>query len=145
MLQLPVPLLLTHALYGYFAAQNNSALNLTSSLYLLAEHESFTLNDSPHQLLHQSEVSQICLLANVLTLAPVCGEVTRSVVEIGRTGHLQFVDNSSLPWVNCSVMDNALPNAIFLGLGGSYVFTVQLVMNPVIAGVVVAILVFKCA
>lgn len=133
MLQLPVPILLSHALYNYFA-RNNSTLNLTPSLYLLAEQESFTLNDNPHQLLHQAEVSQICLLANVLTAAPVCGEVTRSVVEIGRTGHLPFVDNGSLPWVNCSVMDNALPTAIFLGLGETYVFTVQLVINPVIAG-----------
>ena len=132
-LQLPVPILLSHALYNYFAAQNNSPL-MSPSLYLLAEQESFTLNDNPHQLLHQAEVSQICLLVNVLIAAPVCGEVTRSVVEIGRTGHLQFVDNGSLPWVNCSVMDNALPTAVFLELGESYVFTVQLVMNPVIAG-----------
>ena len=131
-LQLPMPILLSHALYNYFAAQNNSIL--TPSLYLLAEQESFTLNDNPHQLLHQAEVSQICLLAKVLIAAPVCGEVTRSVVEIGRTGHLQFVDNGTLPWVNCSVMDNALPIAIFLGLGESYLFTVQLVMNPVISG-----------
>lgn len=133
-LQLPVAILLSHALYNSFAAHSNSTLHLTPSLHLLAEHEGFTLNENPHQLLHQSEVSRICLLSTVVIAAPVCGEVTRSVVEIGSTGFLQFVDSGSLPWVNCSVMDDALPTAIFLGMGESYVLTLQLVVNPVIAG-----------
>lgn len=139
-LQLPVSILLSHALYNYhinLAAQNNSTLHLFSSLHLLVEQGSPTLNDRPHQLLRQSEFSHICLLADVLVAAPVCSEVTRSVVEIEKTGFLQLVDSGSLPWVNCSVMNDVLPTDIFLGLGESYVFTVQLVVNPVIAGLLV--------
>ena len=66
--------------------------------------------------------------------APVCDRVTRSVVEIVRTGFLQFVNRSTLSLVNCSLMDDVLPTDIFLGLGERYVFSVQLIVNPVIAG-----------
>lgn len=67
--------------------------------------------------------------------APVCDRVTRSVVEIGRAGFLGSVDRNLLPWVNCEVMSNALPTDIFLRLGENYVFTVHLVINPLLAGV----------
>ena len=76
----------------------------------------------------------MCLLADVLVAAPACGEVVRSTVEVRQTGFLQWMDGGSLPWVNCSVMDSALPVDVFLGLGESYVFTVQLVINPLLAG-----------
>ena len=57
------------------------------------------------------------------------------MVEIGRVGFLESVDHDSLPWVNCEVMSNALPTDVFLRLGESYVFTVHLVINPLLAGV----------
>ena len=134
-MRLPVPILLSHALYNYhldLATLNNSTSPIPSSLDLLAEADSPTLEDKPHQL--QCQSSLICPLRDVLVAAPVCDKVTRSLVEIERNGFLQFLESSALPLVNCSVMDDVLPTDIFLGLGERYVFSIQLVVNPVMAG-----------
>ena len=67
--------------------------------------------------------------------APACDRVTRSVVAVERAGVLEMMELGSLPWVNCSVMSDTLPGNVFLKLGENYTFTVQLVINPVVAGV----------
>ena len=60
-------------------------------------------------------------------------------------GVMQQFERSTLPWSNCTVMVNSLPTGIFLGLGGIYMFTVDLVINPLLAGVLTAyVVLFVC-
>ena len=139
--QLPLPILISHAFYNHYLNSvtqgNGSTLStiLPSSLHLLANHDIPTLEDRSHPLLHQAQLSHVCRLTDVLIEAPVCSRITRTIVEIERLGPLQAVDVGTLPWINCSVMGDSLPRDVFLRLGESYVFMVQLVINPVIAGI----------
>ena len=135
MVWLPLPLLFSHAVYQYHAAQtalHNASLG--TPLQLLAGLSHPTLSDQPHWLLLESQFPLVCPLVNVLLAAPVCGKVTRSDLQVVEDGSLQWLSRGALPWENCSVMADTLPPDIFLGLGGSYTFTVQLVLNPLLAG-----------
>ena len=71
--------------------------------------------------------------------APACDRVTRSVVAVERAGVLEMMEPGSLPWVNCSVMSDTLPGNVFLKLAENYTFSIQLVINPVVAGVYICI------
>ena len=133
-LRLPVSLLLSHALYNSFPTMSNES-NLISSLHLSSNEDVLSLEDRPHPLLRLRQTSLICPLTRVLVEAPICDRVTRSVVEMQRTGFLESVDRESLPWVNCGVMSDALPTDVFLRPGESYVFTVHLFLNPLLEGV----------
>lgn len=133
-LWLPVSLLFSHALYQYHSSLHPDNTTLGTSLSLLSEEESLHLGDTPHWLLLRSQFSLVCLVINALVAAPACSKVTRTKVEIDQRGFLQWVEEDSLPFVGCNVMDDILPDNIFLGLGESYVFRVQLVINPLLSG-----------
>ena len=134
-IRLPVSLLLSHAFYNYFSTTSNGSTPPISSLHLSTNSGTPSLEDRPHPLLLLPQTSLMCPLTRVLVEAPVCDSVTRSVVEIERRGFLESVDHELLPWLNCHVMSDSLPADVFLRLGESYVFTVHLHLNPLLAGV----------
>ena len=138
-LKLPISLLLSHSLYNHHLTLDTSnQTSLISSLLLSTGDDIISLEDRPHPLLRLPRTSLVCPLRRVVVEAPICDRVTRSLVEIERAGLLEFVSGDLLPWLNCEVMSEALPSDVFLRRGERYVFTVHLIINPLLTGLLVA-------
>ena len=138
-IKLPISLLLSHSLYNHHLTLDTSnQTSLISSLLLSTGDDIISLEDRPHPLLRLPRTSLVCPLHRVVVEAPICDRVTRSLVEIERAGLLEFVSGDLLPWLNCEVMSEALPSDVFLRRGERYVFTVHLIINPLLTGLLVA-------